>query len=379
MDTFLSAFQIECSSQEDEYKGFLTPVAAAPRTDRPASMREHKNGRQRFYEENFLEEWVARSPESIFPQSFVQVIASQNYCHLPKKIDLLFAGCEGGFFVVEVKIDRVSQDGPETPWQIQHQMHRYVDFLDTYLADYPKSFAGDYARFATRFFGSPRTLPTVSQGIIDSGDFLTRVYLTAGYDPYSVNFLANEGAKRHYKVRLVYYRFFPIRPHHVIEFWEVNAENRRGAERKKNARQPPKYEPIVRGDLEETHSHGDTVMLSETNEDDFDIGEIIGGDNEPAGAEERKPCFLIGKKKHTKRVQYICSVHLFQGRAIHTFGLLDASYKRTGSPDEKTIDGIRRCGYKIDPPGFNVKNMAAWVQYGKKKAKELGLTVEHEA
>src|SRR2546423_12415062 len=65
---------------------------------------QYKNYRGFNYEENHLEEWIARQPSSLFGNKPVLLLASQNYIHLGAKIDLLFVDADCRLFATEIKV-----------------------------------------------------------------------------------------------------------------------------------------------------------------------------------------------------------------------------------------------------------------------------------
>lgn len=215
----LSAFRIVCSPEAP--KGVLLPLASdLSRIGGVDRLQNHRDGLRRYFEENHLEEWVARCPRSIFPYEDVHIIASQNYAHLPKKVDILYVSDSGEFFVAEVKTERVAQNAGVVPYSIYSQMKGYVDFLLTdQLVGYPHSFAKHYSKFSERFFGVSQPLPEVSRETQQEEIRLTEVYLTEGYDSYALGYLSERSAIDRRTVRLLYYSFYPSDRH--IEFWEI--------------------------------------------------------------------------------------------------------------------------------------------------------------
>ncbi len=128
-DIFLASFHIECTEQNP--KGHL--VLCDRRTDPIEGwmrITDYTNNQGRFYEENHLEEWVARSPQAVFRDERVLIVASQNYAHLREKIDLLAVNLVRRFSVVEAKIKDVAKNGGTPAYHIHmDQMRRYVNFL----------------------------------------------------------------------------------------------------------------------------------------------------------------------------------------------------------------------------------------------------------
>ena len=215
----LSTFQIRLT--DDRPKGFLVPCSAEQDRGCPAGhLTDSTNEMGRYYEENHLEEWVARCPASLFPNEDVAVIASQNYAFLPEKIDLLFAVRNHGFSVVEAKVQKVAMNGGVVPYSICQQMSRYVRFLTDYLADYPRSHESYFTRFSKKFYGSCRAVPDISPFAPNGGLRLHEVYLAEGYDNYALDYFDQHLATN--QPRLTYYQYYPSEK--VIEFWEFIPE-----------------------------------------------------------------------------------------------------------------------------------------------------------
>ncbi len=224
---FLSSFQIACKKQNP--KGALLPTERRQTPGKLAlRMKDYTNSQGRYYEENHLEEWVARCPDALFPGRRIHVLASQNYAHLPEKIDLLVADDQHWFDVVEIKITSVAENGGLAPYQIhEKQMKRYVQFLTWYLPPFPESLRAYYTKFSKRFYGSPRFLDVDLKAKF--GDdycqapvselMIRQVYLTAGFDDYAVRYFSAQPDVAAGSIRLLYYRFFPEQDY--IEFWEI--------------------------------------------------------------------------------------------------------------------------------------------------------------
>jgi len=224
-ELFLSSFRVECTEQKP--KGRL--VQCERRTDPIeawARITDYANNRGRFYEENHLEEWVAWCPQSIFPDDRVLVLASQNYAHLPEKIDLLVLDPAWRFSVVEAKIGNVAKSGGTPAYQIHmNQMRRYVDFLRSYLHPFPGRLTQYYRRFSERFHGQPRLLEEDLQRTFGA-DFLgpqrtnpfQEVYLAHNFDDHAVRYFKSQTVTPLDSIRLVYFRFDPADAY--IEFRE---------------------------------------------------------------------------------------------------------------------------------------------------------------
>jgi hypothetical protein len=224
-DLFLASFRVECTAQNP--KGRLVPCE---RRSNPiegwARITDYTNSQGRFYEENHLEEWVAWCPQAVFPGERVLVLASQNYAHLPEKIDLLMVNPTWRFSVVEAKSKDVAKNGGTPAYQIHmSQMRRYVAFLRQYLQPFPGRLAGYYRRFSERFYGQPRRLEEVLQREFGAG-FLSgngenrfqEVYLAHNFDDHAVDYFKSQTVTPVGSIRLVYFRFDPADAY--IEFRE---------------------------------------------------------------------------------------------------------------------------------------------------------------
>ena len=193
-------------------------------------LRDYRNTRGRFYEENHLEEWVSRRPDAIFPARQSLVLASQNYYRLGEPADLLVLDDCYAFHVVEMKINRVAENGGVAPYQIHKcQMQRYVRFFQWYLRPFPESFQQDYYKFTERFLGHPHSLDadlaaTFGVAYCQAGfseSPVRQIYLTEGYDDYAVDYFQDQQEVADGHVRLVYYRFYPGADGDYLEFWEI--------------------------------------------------------------------------------------------------------------------------------------------------------------
>jgi hypothetical protein len=188
---------------------------------------DYTNSQGRFYEENHLEEWVARSPLAIFGDERVLVVASQNYAHLPQKIDLLAVNSARRFSVVEAKIKDVAKNAGTPAYQIHmDQMGRYVSFLRPYLQPFPGRLAQYYHRFSERFYGMARRLEDDLRAAFGA-DFLSgqrentfqEVYLAHNFDGNAVDYFKSQTVTPVGMIRLVYFRFDPADAY--IEFREL--------------------------------------------------------------------------------------------------------------------------------------------------------------
>lgn len=222
---FLTSFAIVCSDQYP--KGVL--VACPRNTEHkglPGLLTKYKNPRGRYYEENHLEEWVARQPNAVFPKEDVLLLASQNYVFLQEKVDLLFIDGAGRFHVIEVKVGKVAKNNGVVPYEIYNvQVMRYVDYLKECMDSFPASLASEYRRFSSAFYGTSHDLAEIlGRKFGESfrpaqGQLVREVYLVAGYDNYAVEYLSSHSHEDRRSIRLIYYQFYPRGQY--IEFWEV--------------------------------------------------------------------------------------------------------------------------------------------------------------
>jgi len=185
---------------------------------------QHKNYRGFSFEENHLEEWIARQPSALFGPVPILLLASQNYIHLRVKIDLLFSDANCRMYPVEVKVVRVGRNGGVVPYDLyERQMNPYVEFLKQIrcLGDLDPQ----YVRFATLFDGAPTHL---------SDDFVRKfgrppcesvnsqvheVYVAQEFDEYALEYFTRRSNQDGRTVQLVSYKFFP--QNNYIEFWSV--------------------------------------------------------------------------------------------------------------------------------------------------------------
>ena len=225
LDPFLASFRIECTEQTP--KGRLMPCE---RRSDPIEcwgrITDYTNSQGRFYEENHLEEWVSWCPQAIFPGERILVLASQNYAHLPEKIDLLAINMKWLFSVVEAKIKDVAKNGGTPAYQIHmSQMRRYVEFLRSYLQPFPGRLGRYYERFSERFHLQRRKLEE-DLGATFGNDFLRgqpgtifqEVYLAHNFDVHAIDYFRSQTITPLNLIRLVYFRFDPADAY--IEFRE---------------------------------------------------------------------------------------------------------------------------------------------------------------
>ena len=205
-------------------KGRLAPCG--PLTDPGFQNRlvHHRNYRGFSYEENHLEEWIAREPSTLFGETEVLLLVSQNYSHLRVKIDLLFVDGVCQLYPVELKVAPVAKNGGIVPYDLyERQMKPYVDFLrelgkitdlaSNYLR-FSKSFHGVERRiehdFATCFEG--RSCENIPTTIYES-------YVAEQFDAYALEYFERRARDDERNVRLIQYKFFP--KNNYLEFWEI--------------------------------------------------------------------------------------------------------------------------------------------------------------
>jgi hypothetical protein len=236
MDQLLSSFEVIRSQQYQRGKPYqqtrlMVFEGTPPSTGFSAKLKKCRNWNGHWYAEDHVEEWVSRCPQALFPGRRVHVLASQNYAHLPEKIDLLFLDNRHQFHVVEVKAEPVASNGGITPDEISGQMNRYVDFLRMELLPFPASFTNYYTHFTRKFLGSPQDLSTDLRQtfgepfflIPSTSPVLRQTFLTEGYDADAVDYFKARQRLGSGPIRLIYYKFYleAGTDRHRIEFWEV--------------------------------------------------------------------------------------------------------------------------------------------------------------
>ena len=225
VDPLLASFRIECTEQTP--KGRLIPCESRiDPIDCWGRITDYTNSQGRFYEENHLEEWVARCPQAIFPGERILVLASQNYAHLPEKIDLLAINMKCVLPVVEAKIKDVAKNGGTPAYQIHmSQMRRYVEFLRSYLQPFPGRLRQYYERFSERFHLQHRNLEedirtTLGNDFLDRqlGTTFQEVYLAHDFDVHAIDYFRTQKVTPLNSLRLIYFCFDPADAY--IEFRE---------------------------------------------------------------------------------------------------------------------------------------------------------------
>jgi len=196
---WLSAFLIKCAPEA--LKGDLVPCEKLEKPGRiHGRMQKYKNARGRKYEENHLEEWIARQPKALFGDNRMLILASQNHAHLEEKIDLLFIDTCGQFHIVELKIVDVAQNGGVVPYAIYNeQMQKYVSFVNACKASFPDSMSDACRRFSKEFYRAARLLSHDLQATFGKSSWalidhtVVEVYVASGCDDYAVDYLTSQG------------------------------------------------------------------------------------------------------------------------------------------------------------------------------------------
>jgi hypothetical protein len=233
-DQLLSSFEIIPSQEYERGRPYQQTQLTAFRGSPPrlgAKLKEFRNWNGHWYAEDHIEEWVSRSPQALLPGRTIHVVASQNYAHLPEKIDLMLLDDRHQLHVLELKAEQVASNRGMPPARVQRQMNRYVDFLQREKQPFPASFANYYDKFSRRFLGSPHDLLTDLRQTFDEAFFsvpctslvLCPTFLTEGYDDRAVDYFRACHLQGGPPIRLIYYRFFccPGLDRHFIEFWEI--------------------------------------------------------------------------------------------------------------------------------------------------------------
>ena len=231
-DSLLSRFEILPNEQFERGRPYqqtrLSPYDGELTGIPHRSLKAHRNWNGHWYAESHVEEWIARHPEAIFRNKKPIVRASQNYVHLPEKIDLLLEDSERRLFIIEIKAVSVGRRNGIAPDQIRSQMRRYVTFLnslilpgESMLAMYSVKFRKTFKTDSTEDYFQGVEWPLTSASVEPS---ISQMFLTEGYDDYAVRSLLDPSATRDTSVRLVYFRFYcdPEERRHFVEFWESN-------------------------------------------------------------------------------------------------------------------------------------------------------------
>jgi hypothetical protein len=225
MEYLISTFRIAGDEPgRGRSKGRIVPCEAISESGLPGRITQYRNYRGFSYEENHLEEWIARQPSALFGPEPVLLLASQNYVHLRVKIDLLFVDSSSNLYPVEIRVVRVAKNGGVVPYDLyERQMRPYVEFLKgvQHLSDLDPQ----YARFAAAFGDTAPQLTEQFRMIfgLPAADNLRspirEVYVAEGFDPYAIEYFERKSKEDSRSVRLVEYKFFPEK--HYLEFWDV--------------------------------------------------------------------------------------------------------------------------------------------------------------
>jgi len=225
MEHLISTFRIAGDEpRRGRSKGRIVPCEAISESGFPGRITQYKNYRGFSYEENHLEEWIARQPSALFGPEPVLLLASQNYVHLRVKIDLLFVDSSSNLYPVEIKVVRVAKNGGVVPYDLyERQMKPYVEFLKgvRHLRDLDPQ----YARFAAAFGGAAvqldeRFRTAFGHSPTEKLDSPVReVYVAERFDTYAIDYFEHKSKEDRRSVRLVAYKFFPKDDY--LEFWDV--------------------------------------------------------------------------------------------------------------------------------------------------------------
>jgi hypothetical protein len=225
MEHLISTFRIVGDERgSGKTKGRIVPSEAYGDPVLPDRLTQHANYRGFSYEENHLEEWIALQPSALFGPEPVLLLASQNYVHLPVKIDLLFVDASTRLCPVEIKVVRVAKNGGVVPYDLyERQMKPYVEFLEgvQHLGDLDPQ----YARFAVALGGEAVQLDERFRATFGHNPTekpaspIREIYVAEGFDAYAIDYFERKSEEDKRTVRLVAYKFFPNNNH--LEFWNV--------------------------------------------------------------------------------------------------------------------------------------------------------------
>ena len=187
-------------------------------------MKRYQNYRRISYEENHLEEWVSRQPSSLFGETKVLLLASQNYCHLKVKIDLLFVGGSCQLYPVELKVVPIAKNGGVVPYDLyERQMKPYVTFLRS--VGKVTDLALPYLRLSKTFHGSERQIAQdfascfTGRSCDQAPSIIHEFYVAEQFDTFALEYFERRAHDDSRNVRLIQYKFFPKTDY--LEFWEV--------------------------------------------------------------------------------------------------------------------------------------------------------------
>jgi len=133
---------------------------------------------------------------------------SQNYCHLPVKIDLLFVDAKCCMYPVELKVVRIAKNGGVVPYDLyERQMKPYVEFLnatrhlgglDRQYVSFTKRFNGAASRlvddFAAKFSRQPCD---------NAASPIREIYVAEDFDTYALECFSGKSSTDGRSVRLV--------------------------------------------------------------------------------------------------------------------------------------------------------------------------------
>jgi hypothetical protein len=224
MSILISTFSVVADEEgSGKRKDRLAPRKPVTDPGIASCLTRHNNSLGFSYEENHLEEWIARQPSALFGATPVLLLVSQNYRHLGVKIDLLFVDAKCRMYPVELKVVRVAKNGGVVPYDLyERQMKPYVEFLNAtrHLGDLDRQ----YVSFTARFNGAASHLvddfaAKFGQLPCDATSPILEVYVAEDFDTYALEYFSDKSSKDGRSVRLVSYKFFP--KDRYIEFWNV--------------------------------------------------------------------------------------------------------------------------------------------------------------
>ena len=225
MEQLISTFLIAADEPgTGKSKARIVPCEAISKPGFPGSIKQSRNYQGFSYEENHLEEWIARQPSALFGSESTLLLASQNYIHLRVKIDLLFIDSSSNLYPVELKVARVAKNGGVVPYDLyERQMRPYVEFLEG--VEHLSSLDRQYIRFANAFGNTAPDLANQFKMTFGHAPAeivcgrIREIYVTEGYDASAIEYFDRRSKEDNRCVRLVEYKFFP--KNNYLEFWNV--------------------------------------------------------------------------------------------------------------------------------------------------------------
>lgn len=222
----ISWFKIvtNCNEPIERRKGMFETCQKIQTPGQFAYLKDCKNPCDHFYQENYLEEWIAREPKAIFPDTNIMLVASQNYAYFLAPLDLLFIDENQDFHIVELKIEPVARNGGVSPDTIYEQMTRYITCIKSIKLRHLENY--DH-RFSERFYQTSQNFTQRFRACFgkqfDDQKIDTKayeIYVAESFDEYSIAKIVNWSNNENRKVRLVSYQFYP--QDQYLEFKEVD-------------------------------------------------------------------------------------------------------------------------------------------------------------